>query len=771
MPDAPSVPTDFAIANRARPFAKTPGITGGIGEAPFDGVLLTWTLNGGSWVRLQISKNGADWKDVSAAGPLAGYYGINTFVRLTEAQVVGIQNFGTAHFRLRAESTAGFSPWTATIQFPTSNTNPYWPTAASLTAPTGLALNSNTLESVSFSWIDPNTQEDHYEIEFRRATTGALTTWVLLPFETSIAKSVIAGGLLYSTTYTAHVRAAAVTGVAPGSVTLVYAYSDWSDEVYFTTADGPGSNSIKLLGLPATVNAWAGSYFSYMVQTDSLADSIVATGLPEGLAMTGALIHGILTGLAGTMAVSITATKGTGTDTKLLTIEVEPITISLLFAKDESEKYLDVTAANAADLGKGRIGSELRIHVRSSAIGPALPINTVTLAGAPAWLAVSGLDLAGTPTAAGDWNVIVTGSNGTEHDAEVLHIYVLAVEIYSAAEAWGIVASKFSFTITVAPDTGPTISMTGAPNWLTLDGRTLSGVPDVAGDIRVILTATFGSATFVQNFTIHVASVIAIGDGSSNVVSGWMGDQLLERLGYNGTCEAEHWYLSGGPPGVEIGALMCAGYSASSNVVAIAGVSSAAGIYDGQVTVQTCCGGVPQLFSVPIRFEISGGLFLAWFHNDPFRRELQVMARSYEVQGYYLQNGTLWLTRGDNAKIYVIFRDGPIADNNLGRNTISDGFADLELTIRPVNDYDGEPYIQVGGAPVTEVIDGITVFLFTFDVTGDAIERDFNELNMPAGAEANSAALMGVGEIRWSRHDRTQTSRTVDIAISQDNSR
>lgn len=252
-----------------------------------------------------------------------------------------------------------------------------------------------------------------------------------------------------------------------------------------------------------------------------------------------------------------------------------------------------------------------------------------------------------------------------------------------------------------------------------------------------------------------------------------------------------HWFLSGAPAGVEIGTLSCPDgpYNAENlSVVAITGAPGAAGIFDVVITAQVCLNGIPRLYRRSVRFLISGGLFLNWFHDDPARRDLQILLRTQEVKSYSF-TGTegLWLKRGDQMRLHVIFRDGPLsaaaetsggsgdagnsgaaAGTNFGRNIIADGFSLLRLVVRPKTDPEETVLLDLGGEIAAETIAGNTVFAFDFTVTSDELEAAIEREGHRGTEPPASVTLACLGELTWVREGRGESSRNFPVTITQD---
>lgn len=743
-----TTPTSFVIAARACPWQGVPGIGGGIGYSNFDSVLLTWALGGVDWVNVQQKKEGV-WENVVNPGN-------NNLAGITSMALGALVGVGA--FRIRAVNSGGPSAWSAEL--------PFVPSSGAITAatlpPPPIAVAENTATRTRINWTDSLDREAYFEVELDNFTTGQTRIYGCPVFAHEFARTLDTDGVLSQCAYAARVRA-----VSNRNTLAQYVYGAWSAELFFTTP----APVIALIGLPATVDFWRNaSSGSYVIATNTAPTTRTVGTLPAGLTHTAGVISGTPTAAVGSTAVSITVANASGTDTKTLTIVIREPALALRFALPGGV-FADAATASANGTGRGILAAAMTVQVQATALGPvATTPLTLTLAAAPAWLTVAGSTLTGTPVSPGVWDVLVTGSNGTQTTTATFRVEVADVDILSPDSLTVREQEPFTFELSAVPSTA-VFSASGLPGWLSLAGHTLAGTPPTPGDVSLLFAATLGSYSTIQRFTLHVEPVLvgpAAGGSGASEVSGWMGDPLIEALYYLGGCTIEHWYLSGQPPGVELGTLTCPGAYGDGKAVAIVGAPTAFGIFEAVVTAQACCGGVPKLYRLPIRFTISGGSFLDWFHADGWRRELQVHLRTSEVHSFYeTPEAVLWLKRGDHAKLHVIFRDGPFADGRLGRKAFTSGITELRLCIRPEGDFDGAPYIELLST-ATATVAGHTLAIFDFDVTGDELETAFEQLNKARGANPAAIGIRASGELAW-KHDGTPTtSRTFVVVIAQD---
>ena len=743
---APATPTAFAVDSLARPWTQSLG--GGVSN--YTAAKLTWA-HSGDWARLQMLI-GSVWTDLVQGASAVGYN--VTSLTSTSAEIRAL--IGTASFRVSSANSSGASAWTAQVDVVAATGAV---TLADLVAPV-ITLTTNSTSQVKITWPDGQDHESYFELELRNAATGAVRTYGLGTFVREFVRVLGVDGVLPLTSYTARVRA-----ISTGLTTSLE--GPWSNELFFTTL----APDIVLITLPATIDWWRNApSSSYTIRTNTPPTSTSTGALPAGITRAGVVLSGIPTDIVGLYNTTVTVNNATSSDAELLSINVREPALTLQFAKPVGN-FSDGITASAAGVGIGALGVAFTARLRAVALGPvSTTLSSITLVGAPSWLGVGTSTITGTPTMPGAWHVEVTASNGTQSCVDVLHITVGDVSITSEDTHTVYDQQPISFPITTAPSTA-VVTASGLPAWLTLAGATLTGTAPAPGDTHLTLTATLGTSTASQAFTLHVLPVLTgppLVNGMAEI-TGWVGDPLIEAIYYHGTCSIEHWYLSNQPPGVEVGALTCPGPNAENKAVAIVGAPTTYGIFEAVVTAQCCCDGSPKLYRFPVRFNISGGLFLHWFHGDPFRRELQVLLRTGEVHSLYeTTSEVLWLKRGDRAKIHILFRDGPFGDSRIARTITTEGFDELRLVIRPLDDFDAEPYFDLGGALVTETVGGKTLAFFEFDVKADAISRAFDETNKSRGANPAAAGLQASGELTWKRSGHPDTSKRFAVRISQD---
>lgn len=303
--------------------------------------------------------------------------------------------------------------------------------------------------------------------------------------------------------------------------------------------------------------------------------------------------------------------------------------------------------------------------------------------------------------------------------------------------------------------------------------QTISGTLE-EGEHTLFIGQSIGGVS--QVVTLEVTAGPAL--SAAEVIECWQGDSILSLvtyLGSGGPEDAAQWTISNGPPGVIMSDTLVAGQqSHSPNAATITGIPSAPGLYEATVSCLVAIDEEAYLYQLGVTFKVSGGLFLGWFH-DGTARELQALLWSRQVKWYVppgVTEGPFELTRGDDELLYVIVRTGPTASGGAmyGREVISAGdLTDVRLMVRPLDDRDAEPLLELGPTQASTVVfGGNTVMYFTFRVTSAAIEKRFEAMNKSAGPDAGQLVIMGVGEVTFGYGLTKPTMGPFSVRILQD---
>jgi Putative Ig domain len=145
--------------------------------------------------------------------------------------------------------------------------------------------------------------------------------------------------------------------------------------------------------------------------------------------------------------------------------------------------------------------------------------------GLPGGLALSGNTITGTPTAAGDFTVTITVSNGTTTKSSQVPLKILEpLKVTAPAGRAAEVGRPFSATFTATGGSGThTWAASDVPAGLTFDAATaaVAGTPTVAGTytVKITLTDTGAGVTQQLNLTLKVAAHVAISTKRLKVAS------------------------------------------------------------------------------------------------------------------------------------------------------------------------------------------------------------------------------------------------------------
>lgn len=813
------------------------------------------------------------------------------------AIIHGLALSGTYRFRIRSENPDGsFSAWLLLNVDPI--VLPLLPTAATqIDPPTNLAVAQNDYHGVLLTWDDNAENESHYILNVEGPGLPLAGINLTVDHLFSGSKNLPLGypllgyfPLRFSSTYTAKIQA--VGGKQTKAANSFR--TDWTAEVTFITA----AEHIAIVNLPIPDHEMPvvsrGEPFNFRIETNIPGTlSIVGGALPASLALTGDMISGTTTDVAGIYEISIRATDRTTDDTQPLKLAVTTpafnfrnlpasatawlgasflfrlltntpasaithvagsMPAGLAFAGDtisgtslvptngdypltfRAENVLGSTDTRLLTINArvpflvvllkphgstsqpkpgpdweevaAPLASTFDWDVSVKATGPITTAGTVEIENAPPWLSVSGLRLVGTPDESGAWDVRITFDNGTpaQHAETTLRIRTQAVQITSANELTVHQDEPFQFLLTSLPPRAHFSSDDDLPPVIEVfspeDGDAyLRGTAREVGEFTFQLDATLGHDQDSQDFKLRVLPLITLGDGTwgdNALVEGWQGDPLLEELIYHGPCEVEAWYLSGAPPGVQIGSLGCPGiYADSHNIVAITGIPGASGFFDAMVTAHVCCNGVPALHRMPLRFAINGGLFLAWLHEDRTLYDLQFQIRGdvphRRVQSWYqreargastsssttkdtstpgiekttasettepaVTGNILTAKRGDHLRLAILIRDGRKV---LGA---SDGVSNVAIAFRLPDSADEEYLFNLEAAPATR--NGHEFFLATLAVTQELLDELMGDDNV-AGEQGGALPVETLAEIRCTYDGMAVSSAAFLVTFVED---
>ena len=488
--------------------------------------------------------------------------------------------------------------------------------------------------------------------------------------------------------------------------------------------------------LPAIPVAWNTVPFLFRATTNTPSDSIELQNgtLPSGLAFAVDAISGTPAAADGSYPISLYAENALTDTTGTMAIVVRTPSIIVLLkphgagsAPQTGEAWGEVVAP---------LGQLFQWDVSAQAVGPIAIGNALTLEDAPAWLALNGAMLVGTPDDSATTDVRIVWSNGTFSGSTALRIRVPAIQITSAGKFTVREDEQFQFPLTSLPAgifafSDPAEVPAGVGIVLR-PGNTyaLTGATSDVGDHTFEIAARLGQEQAVQAFTLSVLPLIHVSGGDE--IEGYQNEPILEVLSYQGACTVSQWFLTGAPPGVEIAELQCPGpYAGTHQVVAISGKPTEGGRWDATVIVHVCCNGLPEIHRRTVSFVIAGGLFVPWVHADRLLYDLQFYVRGglgrRAVTSYYARPAVaadnaavvsketsggkettttrqvttegkpadiLTVKRGDRVTLAILPRDGRAI---LGT---ADGISDVAISMRLLDSSDGEYLFELPAAAV-----------------------------------------------------------------------
>lgn len=336
-----------------------------------------------------------------------------------------------------------------------------------------------------------------------------------------------------------------------------------------------------VINSPTAVTAILGRSFLFQVSSTATSATYAATGLPAGLLIntTSGAISGIPTA-SGVFPVSVTATNVTGSDTRTLTITVNP----------------PPPIINSAAAAAGRVGVSFNFAVQA-VNSP----SSYTASGLPSGLSIiSGTGvISGTPAAgtAGVYSVTLSATNAGGTTTSPLQITIdPALNAPTFAGNTNLsgkqnVAFTYAPAFGGAPFTGSFFTASGLPAGLTLSsatstGATISGTPTVTGSFTIVITATNagGSTAVTFNLTVNPADSAPVITSASTAATA-VGAPFTFQLTSAGTPGATSYAASGLPS---------LGLTLNTSTGAISGPATSPGTLTLQVRATSTAGTGPQ---------------------------------------------------------------------------------------------------------------------------------------------------------------------------------
>jgi hypothetical protein len=252
-----------------------------------------------------------------------------------------------------------------------------------------------------------------------------------------------------------------------------------------------------VIGSVATANAKVATPFSYQISASNLPTAYGAASLPTGLAVNSktGLISGTVTSIDGIYNATISASNASGMGVKAIAITVAP-TLPVI--------------TSAASLS-GKEGSALSYQITGSNYP-----RTYGATGLPAGLTINATSgvISGVPSAAGNFNVTISVTNGAGTATKTLSLGIIPLPpvISSAVTATAKVGSSLNYQITATKN--PTAySAVNLPAGLSVNAKTgLFGgtVTSIDGIYNATISASNAGGTGVKALVITVAPTLPV---------------------------------------------------------------------------------------------------------------------------------------------------------------------------------------------------------------------------------------------------------------------
>ena len=352
------------------------------------------------------------------------------------------------------------------------------------------------------------------------------------------------------------------TGVISGTPTVV---GVTNVTISATNAGGTGTKILVITVIPKApvitsalaITIPIGVLYSpgYQITADNIPTSFNATPLPAGLAInkTTGVISGTPTALGATN-VTITATNGGGTDTKILVITVVGVTPKI------TNTVLDISVPVNIPITTIQIGAlNIPTSFDAAPLPTGLSVNKTTG------------QITGTPTVVGDTSVILTATNTGGTSAPItLVIHVLPSKpVITGLLSITIILNKVMTNYQINASGSPTsYSAATLPPGLALDAASgiISGTPTVLGTTNVTITATNLGGTDTKTLTIIVIAELPVITSSLSL-------KLTQNVKM-----ADYQIVATNNPTVYAGTPLPAGLTINNNSGIISGTPTALGV-------------------------------------------------------------------------------------------------------------------------------------------------------------------------------------------------
>jgi hypothetical protein len=276
-----------------------------------------------------------------------------------------------------------------------------------------------------------------------------------------------------------------------------------------TITVGPGADLPVITNDPLFAAGTVNTPFNYVLNYSGSGGTFSAGQLPAGLTLSSS--SGAITGTptsVGTSVVPITVTNSNGTSTSLVTFAIGAAGAPL-------PEFVPAPVISGATTATARVGTPFTYAIVASNsptsysainLPPGLSVNASTGA------------IAGTPTIAGTYSVVLTAGNSTGTGATRLTItvapaLVVAPVITGPSSTASATAGTAFPTYQIAATGSPTsYTASGLPPGLSLNTSTgaITGTPTTAGAFVVTLGASNSAGTSSAQLTITVAPAAVV---------------------------------------------------------------------------------------------------------------------------------------------------------------------------------------------------------------------------------------------------------------------
>jgi hypothetical protein len=227
---------------------------------------------------------------------------------------------------------------------------------------------------------------------------------------------------------------------------------------------------------------------------------------------------------------------------------------------DRADRIFDITIGPAplgiktTSLRRGITGTPYTETLSATGSGT----QTWSASGLPAGLSLSGNQITGTPTTAGNYTVTITVTDGTTTKSAQFTLQVIDPLKITAAARAAEVGKAFTSAFQATGGLGTyTWNATGAPDGLTFDAAShvLSGTPTTAGVYTVTITVTDAAAGLSQPLELQLKVAEHVAIATAKLKAATVGKAYALKLKVTGGVKPLKWRSLGKlPAGLKLGA-------------------------------------------------------------------------------------------------------------------------------------------------------------------------------------------------------------------------